>query len=176
MNPRRPLTADDRALLESLLRDCGPRLYGYVRKVFRGVDADDAVAEVFARAADNIASLRAAKRKDLYLLTAARNYCRDRYRRKLPTTMSNERLAESAPPATAGSESRDELVERLRDAVARLPERQREVVVLRMTAGLKFEEIAKLVGVPLGTALSRMSAAVQRLRRELGVTHVCGRR
>ncbi len=178
MKPGRTLNADDRALLEALLRDIGPRLYGYVRKAFNNVDAEDVIADVFARAADNIDALRAAKRKDLYLLTAARNACRDRFRRKQPASISHERLADTEHPAAqpAGCASRSEEIERLREAVTQLPDTQREVVVLRMTAGLKFEDIARLIGIPLGTALSRMNAAIGRLRRELGVTHVCRRR
>jgi DNA-directed RNA polymerase specialized sigma24 family protein len=42
---------------------------------------------------------------------------------------------------------------------------------LRLSAGLKFEVIAELLKIPLGTALSRMHAAVERLRTELGQTH-----
>ena len=55
--------------------------------------------------------------------------------------------------------------------MAELPESLREIVVLRLASGLKFEEIAELLHIPLGTALSRMHAAIQRLREMLGPGH-----
>ena len=61
--------------------------------------------------------------------------------------------------------------QRLLAALARLPQPQREVVVLRLSAELKFEEIAELLQIPLGTALSRMHAALRHLRKELGYAH-----
>ena len=57
------------------------------------------------------------------------------------------------------------------EAIERLPEAQREIVVLRLTAELKFEEIAEMLAIPLGTALSRMNSALARLRKELGCSH-----
>jgi len=88
----------------------------------------------------------------------------------------------TGPDATRGRPSRasapDDCVadgeeqQRLLAAVAGLTQAQREVVVLRLSAELKFAEIADLLHVPLGTALSRMHAAVRQLRRELGYVDV----
>ena len=61
----------------------------------------------------------------------------------------------------------------LRAAVAALPEKLREVVVLRLSTDLRFEEIADLLQIPLGTALSRMHAALQDLRKRLGTNGGC---
>jgi RNA polymerase sigma factor (sigma-70 family) len=174
MKGREALKADERALLEELLRETGPLLMGYVRKAYGDrFDAEEIVAETFARAADNIAALRECKRQDLYLLTVARNLCRDAFRRRRPATFPNEQFGnwpgtESSPDRhLARSEERQHLLA----AVARLPLSQREVVVLRLSAGLKFEQIAELLQIPLGTALSRMNAALGRLRKELGFAH-----
>jgi RNA polymerase sigma-70 factor (ECF subfamily) len=172
MRARKALTADDRALLETLLRDVGPRLFAYVRKAFgTQVDAEDVVADTFARAADNIEALRACDQMDFYLLTVARNLCRDLFRRRRPSTLPDGRLREQPTPVATAHEGsvRREQRERLLAAVARLPETQREVVVLRMSAELKFEQIAELLHIPLGTALSRMNAALRRLRADLGL-------
>ena len=169
------LNADQRDLLECLLSEIGPRLLGYVRKVFgRGIDAEEIVAETFSRAADNIESIAAIERKDLYLLTIARNLCRDTFRRKRPEVVANELLQERPDPILKpdGEIIVQEDRQRLRQAVAKLPEAQREIVVLRMSSGLKFEEIAKLLEIPLGTALSRMNAAMKSLRKELDSNHV----
>ena len=170
MKVRQALSADQRAVLESLLAEVGPRLLAYVRKAFgSSVDAEEIVAETFARAADNIASLVRSDRKDLYLLTVARNLCRDAFRRRRPDLVSDERLrsqpAAGSTPVEQSVAAED--LQRLRDAVDRLPQAQREVVVLRLSAELKFEEIAELLEIPLGTALSRMNAAMRHLRKDL---------
>ena len=179
MKVREALNTDQRALLESLLRDVGPRLLAYTRRAFgRRVDAEEVVAETFSRAADNIESLEAADRKDLYLITIARNLCLASFRRRRPEAVADERIREmparndqtSENVLTAAEEHR-----RLLDAVDKLPEAQREIVVLRMSAEMKFEEIAELLAIPLGTALSRMNAAVASLRKILGVHHASER-
>jgi RNA polymerase sigma-70 factor (ECF subfamily) len=174
MKVRRGLSAEERALLESLLRGVGPRLLAYVRTAFgNGLDAEEIVAETFARAADNVAAVRDCERRDLYLLAVARNLCRDAFRRRRPNSLPEQRLSARVSSAPTPHENAvwQEERQRLRGAVADLPQPQREVVVLRLSAGLKFEQIAELLGIPLGTALSRMNAALGRLRKELGHVH-----
>jgi RNA polymerase sigma-70 factor (ECF subfamily) len=61
----------------------------------------------------------------------------------------------------------DELRRRLRDALARLPERQRSVIVLHDVEGFKHSEIGKLLGIPEGTARSDLHYARSALRRLL---------
>lgn len=168
----RALTHAERAVLSGLLRDVGPRLHAYVRRAFPyGVDADDILAEVFARAAANIGGLLAARRQDLYLLAAARNLCRDLHRRRRPLALADD-AAESAVSSvdepSLQTMSHEEQT-RLLAAVESLPDAIREVVVLRLSTALTFEEIAGIVGSPLGTVLSRMHQAVGRLRRTLGI-------
>ncbi len=166
----RRLTAEERALLDRLVRACGPRLLAYVRHVYRSrVDAEEIVAETFCRAADRMAALKACERPDLYLLTIARNLCRDRFRRPDEQNVADsvlERPAADAEPIESAV-----LLERraaLRAAIGELPETQREVLALRLSTDLKFEEIAEMLNQPLGTVLSRMHAAVERLRAMLG--------
>ena len=169
--PLNELTSADRALLEQLVADTGPRLLAYVRRVYADShEAEDIVSDTFVRAAQNIAAVRSSARPDLYLLTTARDLCRDRFRKKTPLPVSDERLSrepsDASAPATALE--REEALEALRAAVAGLPEAQREIVVLRLSVGLRFEEIAETMQIPLGTALSRMNAAMQKLKKELG--------
>ncbi len=61
----------------------------------------------------------------------------------------------------------DELRMRLSDALARLPERQRAVIVLHDVEGFKHSEIGKLLGIPEGTARSDLHYARSTLRRLL---------
>ena len=65
---------------------------------------------------------------------------------------ASHRLSESEQEAKLGR------------AIDRLPENQKQVVLLRYYSGLKFIEIAELVGCPLNTALGRMHKALLKLR------------
>ncbi len=53
---------------------------------------------------------------------------------------------------------------RLRESIARLPEAQRQVLMLRYYSGMKFVEIAEMLGCPLNTALGRMHKAMIKLK------------
>jgi RNA polymerase sigma-70 factor (ECF subfamily) len=57
--------------------------------------------------------------------------------------------------------------EKLRLAIAELPDPQREVLMLRYYSNLKFVEIAEIVGCPLNTALGRMHKAMLKLREKM---------
>lgn len=59
----------------------------------------------------------------------------------------------------------DEQASKLRQAIERLPENQRQVLFLRYYGDLKFAEIAETLGCPLNTALGRMHKAMLRLRQ-----------
>ncbi|MGD8452093.1 MAG: sigma-70 family RNA polymerase sigma factor [Phycisphaerae bacterium] len=166
----RPLAADERELLDRLIREFGPRLLGYVRRTYGPrIDAEEIVAESFCRAAANMPTFKACDRQDLYLLTTARNLCRDRFRRQRDTGTGD---GLDQYPASIGrpdkSVTQTERREALLAAIDGLPVVQREVVTLRLSGTLKFEEIAQLLGVPLGTVLSRMHAGLQRLKQRLG--------
>ncbi|UPT73719.1 MAG: hypothetical protein M0D55_18000 [Elusimicrobiota bacterium] len=56
---------------------------------------------------------------------------------------------------------------RVEDAIGALPEEQKAVFLMREHGGMSFKEIAAAQGVPLGTALSRMNAALVKLRAAL---------
>jgi RNA polymerase sigma-70 factor (ECF subfamily) len=66
-------------------------------------------------------------------------------------------------PAVQGSDR-----ERVRAAVDALPAELREVIVLRELNDLSYREIAAVVGVPIGTVMSRLSRARERLAAALG--------
>jgi RNA polymerase sigma-70 factor, ECF subfamily len=63
---------------------------------------------------------------------------------------------------------REEDKQSVRRAVEELPLELREVVVLRELEGLSYKEIAAIVGIPLGTVMSRLARARERLHQRLG--------
>ncbi len=60
-----------------------------------------------------------------------------------------------------------EMVAKLKEAIDRLPEAQKQVVQMRYYANMKFVEIAEALGCPLNTALGRMHKALLKLRGHL---------
>jgi RNA polymerase sigma-70 factor (ECF subfamily) len=101
-----------------------------------------------------------------YVFRIAANVWRDHLRRELVRRRAAVLLRAEAPPPAPSADAR--LLEReLRDAVRRavqaLPRAQREVVELRQTRGLTFQEIADRLRRPLGTVLSQMRAALSRI-------------
>jgi RNA polymerase sigma-70 factor (ECF subfamily) len=72
--------------------------------------------------------------------------------------------ADAQPSHSLETEERQRLV---RAALARLPEEYRTALVLKEMEGLKYEEIAELVGCPIGTVRSRIHRAREELREKL---------
>ena len=74
---------------------------------------------------------------------------------------------EQAPAAEHRMEATDEQ-HKLLAAIEQLPEPQRQVLLLRYYSGMKFVEIAEMLGCPLNTALGRMHKAMNRLKELMG--------
>jgi len=70
-------------------------------------------------------------------------------------------------PDIVGQIDASELRRRAQEAVARLPDLYREVIVLRYYQGLKHREVAELLGVPIGTVQFRCHTAFDKLRADL---------
>jgi RNA polymerase sigma-70 factor (ECF subfamily) len=109
-----------------------------------------------------------------WLYRIAINASIDRYRREgRKKTASLEDMVESQDQSSATFEVRRTPLDQLREgerrrfleaAVRRLPERQRNVVSLRYFAELQLEEIAQVLGCPLGTVKSNLHKAVLSLK------------
>ena len=127
-------------------------------------DALDVLQETFAYLVRRRERLTLTARMTTFLYPVVRHFAwkRARKRRHVPLERAPEPIATDDTPGTV---ERRELVARL---LARLPEAQREVVVLRYLDGLRLEEIADALRVPLGTVKSRLHAALKALREPGG--------
>ncbi|MBJ7470748.1 MAG: sigma-70 family RNA polymerase sigma factor [Solirubrobacteraceae bacterium] len=99
-----------------------------------------------------------------WVLTIARSRALDHRRRRTEQPLDDDTLAALG----GGQEDRayDDLLQRalVGEALAALPDQERDVLRLRFWAGLSQTEIADRTGVPLGTVKSRMTAGLRRLR------------
>ncbi len=102
-----------------------------------------------------------------WLFRIATNKANDLWRSKGRQRVAHDNLRlitdEESPHAGHRIEASEDEI-KLRDAIARLPEAQRQVVMLRYYSGLKFVEIADTLGCPLNTALGRMHKAMMKLK------------
>ncbi len=134
-------------------------------------DARDAVQDAYLRALRYFPGFRGGDAR-AWLLTIVRNTCRTRRRRERVTArtapfdddLHSPIESDAAPLPPAYDHIGDVSV---RDAVERLPEEFREVVLLREVHGYSYREIGEIVRVPVGTVMSRLSRARQRLRDAL---------
>ncbi|WP_298029746.1 sigma-70 family RNA polymerase sigma factor [uncultured Dysosmobacter sp.] len=130
--------------------------------LYLGSDADalEAVDEAVYQALRALKKLREPEFFETWLTRILINECHRELRRR-------KRLAgEEAIPEAAGPDAYDALP--LKEAVRRLPEELRLVVILRFFAGYTQAETAAALDIPQGTAATRQRKALQLLRLELG--------
>ena len=133
-------------------------------------DAEDAVQEAYLKALRHFGGFRGENAR-AWLLTIVRRCCyawADREGRQVPAMDPD--LIEELPGDTDDPETevvRGELRQQLATAVDALPLPFREVIVLREIQELSYQEIATVVGVPVGTVMSRLARARRRLQRAL---------
>lgn len=163
-------------------RHHGP-VYRFCLRSLRNPEAAaDAAQEVFLRVVKNAMSWEPRAKFTTWVYTIARNHCIDearkgRFRR---TESLNETVGkggegeERIERVTADTPQADRVAHgtRLRkaidDALAELPEEQREVFLMREISGLQFKDIADATGVGENTVKSRMRYALSALKKALG--------
>lgn len=132
---------------------------------------DDLTQEVFFRVIDHIHSYSPVRPFTHWLYTIALNIGRNHARARSKIILLDPQEMEALSGGTgAARDLPDELLEMalMREA-ARLPLKLREVVSLRIGSCLPYGEIAEILGIPEGTARSRMNTAVNMLREWMGV-------
>ena len=128
--------------------------------------ADDLVQETQVRALAKINSLREESRLQVWLTQILANLYRDQFRRVQPETgLEADTLA--APGGPEDATDRSQLIVRTREAIERLKDDQRQVLTLVDIAEFSYADTAAILSVPVGTVMSRLSRARQRMREIL---------
>jgi RNA polymerase sigma-70 factor (ECF subfamily) len=134
-------------------------------------DAEDVVQEAYLRAYQFFGGFHGGDGRG-WLLTIVRNTCYtwlEKNRRRQPAARFDEEIHSRASTGTSPEtlSMQGENQQLVRQAVEALPLEFREVIVLRELEGLSYKEIAGIVGIPMGTVMSRLARARERLHESL---------
>ena len=147
-----------------------PRLRRYARALTRDIAAaDDLVQDCLTRALGKLHLWQEGTDLRAWLFTILHNqyvnYVRRSVREGAAVALSdNEPLLTRAPQQGQRLELRD-----LERAIAKLPEEQQSAILLVGLEGMRYEEVAAVLGVPVGTVRSRLSRGREALRKLVGM-------
>ena len=135
-------------------------------------DAEDVVQEACLRAFNGFGRFHGGEAR-CWLLTIVRNTCYTwltRNRETIPTASFDEALHDVATddfdPQVIVQQRGDRAA--VKQAIEELPVEFREVLILREFEGLSYQQIASVADLPVGTVMSRLARARQRLGQALG--------
>jgi RNA polymerase sigma-70 factor, ECF subfamily len=172
----------DEVAFALLVRRYERPLFNYLRRMTRSAaDAEDLFQETFVRVHRHLDRFRAGAPFKPWLYRIATNRCKDhlkymarRRHDSLDAPIGDEgssgTLRDLVASTGAGPDAEaraGELAERIEEAVARLPLKQRSVFLMARYEGLAYAEIAETLRIPIGTVKSRMHKAVKALMTDL---------
>ncbi len=165
---RDALMRGDSAALDWIWDAYASRLLAFAIALLRSRhDAEETLQNVFVKIARNRDRLAAARSLKAYLFTMARNeamtLARQRNRREIPVDPAGFGLIPADPAHPPAPEEAEAAARHL----AALPEKQRDVIVLKIFQDMTFEEIALSIGISLNTAASRYRYGIEKLRKLL---------
>ena len=176
------LREDDRAAIQACQRgerEAFDRLVErYQRDVYRLCfryvnnhhDANDMAQEVFLKAYRAIAKFRGDSSFSTWLYRIAVNTCLNfRQSRRAAHEPLSEALPDLAPPVAQSIEE-DQRAASVRAAVAKLPEKQRATLILKLYHELTHEEVARILGSSVGTVKANLFHALNNLRKTLAAS------
>lgn len=162
------LAGDDLAAVELLWNYYASDLFAYLQAALCSRhDAEDVLQTVFLRIVRKRHRLAGARKLDAYVYRIARNEAsRLISRRQKEQTSGIE--SESWLTVRESLSEPSDLAEQLQAALARLPQAQREVIVMKIYKEKTFLEISRLLGLSANTVASRYRYGMEKLRILLG--------
>ncbi len=164
---------EKRLFLTQLLDEVFDGLYGYAMVLSRDrTEAEDLVQETCVRAVQAVESLRPDSNVKGWLFTILRNIWLNQLRQRRAAPKMVELDVDESTAQTAVEPSKDPHAlyvskverEQVREAIQQLSEEFREIIVLREYGELSYQEIASVLGCPVGTVMSRLGRARTKLR------------
>ena len=165
------LKSGDRSAIDQAVDRYSKPLYAFIlRMTAERETAEDVFQETWVRVIRNIGSFRGDAKFSTWLFQIALNLCRNLARQKSRRTYVDIDQADqlSEEPEADG---RDPLLSRkIKKLVASLPDKMREVIVLRFYHDRTDQEIAEITGLPPGTIKSRIFRGMNMLREKIEST------
>ena len=164
----------DAAAFDALLQRYSRSIYNFALRLLGDpADADDATQQAFIQAFESFPAARPGASLRPWLFQVVRNKCIDllRKRRTVPLSTLEREESEASQlepadnlPLPSELYEREELQQILQDAIATLPARSREVVLMRYVGELTFAEIGRSLNIPENTAKTLFQRAKGPLR------------
>lgn len=158
----------DKSAFEAIVMKYQKKIYFLCYRMTNDHDtADDLAQETFVKAYFNLGSFRAGEpfypwlRRIAVNLTL--NYLRDR-KREISQTNYSSKLSNSSPMEDINNPSPDLIEKKIESAVDSLPAELKSVFVLRYHEKLSYKEISETLKVPIGTVMSRLNRAREKLK------------
>ena len=174
----------DRAAFAVLVRRYERELYTYLRRYLgNGLAAEDVFQQTFMLLHQKVGQYESGRPVRPWLYSLAIHQAIDYFRRDrrhwLPSldrfvgTSKDEMTpivaGRNDPAETAEADDTSRLV---REAIDKLPETTRQIVMLVYFQGLKYREVSEILGIPMGTVKSQLHAALTKLNRLLQIAGV----
>lgn len=160
---RAALARDDPAAVELIWDRYAGDLFAFLQAMLRcRQDAEDVLQMVFVKIVRKRRHLAGARRLDAYVYQIARNEA-SRFLKQRGKRAVEARDGSWLSPAEADNVRR-EWAEHLQHALERLPDGQREVIVLKIYREKTFKEIARMLDLSANTVASRYRYGMERLR------------
>lgn len=152
------------------------QIYGLtLRMLGRDDEARDATQETFLSAYRNLSKFRGEAKFSSWIYRIALNICNTKLRGRVKNVVSIEErqetvgfeLADDAEDLS-GNVQKEQIAHHVRKALGGLPAEMRQVIIMKEYEGLKFAEIANVLGIPVSTVKTRMYTGLSELRKRLG--------
>ena len=155
--------------IEEILDSIGDKLYNYLTiKLGSPLDAEDVLQEVFCRLIRYKVRFRIIRNPSAYMFRMARNEAISflKHSKKNPKSHhSVEELSYVIQENLSGSDP--QVLNQTATALTKIPDDQREVIVLKFFEELTFREISNVCNVSIGTVTSRYRYGMEKLRKLL---------
>jgi RNA polymerase sigma-70 factor (ECF subfamily) len=174
--PQEPLlpriAAAERAAVSLCIERYGPLVWALARRMTRtAADAEDAVQDIFTELWRCAARFDAARGPEYaFVITLARRRLIDRLRADVSRARVEQVVDAGAVNTAAYGESSGELqldAERATRELSTLPEQQQRVILLSVVEGFSHSEIARKVGLPIGTVKTHVRRGLLQIRGRL---------
>ena len=157
-------SAGDRAALSDFVRATQPDVWRLCAFLVDAASADDLTQEVYVRAIASLHSFRGDASARTWVLTITYRTCADELRRRRRRRVLQMRLTTSERAAMVDADASVEVSE----LIAGLEPQERSALVLTQLLGLRYQDAATVLDVPIGTVRSRVARARRLLIDELG--------